>query len=233
MVYRKRRYNRRYKNKTKKFNRYAYAKTDSKNQSKQIVRLNKKINNVYRTLKPEIIRINANGGVDVSETSPVIIPFTKFIDLGSGTVSDFFKGNFAKFIYFNYRIYVNPGSADLTSGKSIRVVILQNKYPLAAAPTAAELFNISSTSYGVFSPFKDDIHLKYKILLSKVSIVSSDRDMLYRSYNFKKLINYKKTTGDTSTYPRGCIFVCIFAPYDQASLNIAWTSKFGYVDTIN
>ena len=41
MVYRKRRYNRR-KN-TRKFNRYAYAKTDAKSQSKQIVRLNKKI----------------------------------------------------------------------------------------------------------------------------------------------------------------------------------------------
>ena len=231
MAYRKRRYNRRYKNKTKKFNKYAYAKTDSKNQSKQIVRLNKKINNVYKTLKPEIIRINASAGLDVSESSPVIIPFTTFIS--SSSVIDKFKGNFAKFIYFNYRLYVNPGAADLTSGKSIRVVILQNKYPLAAAPTAAELFNISSTSYGVFSPFKDDIHLKYKILLSKVSIISSDRDMLYRSYIFKKLINYKKTTGDTSTYPRGCIFVCVFAPYNQASLNFAWTSKFGYVDTIN
>ena len=232
MAYKKRRYNTK-KNKTKRFNKYAYAKTDSRNQAKQIVRLNKKINNVYKTLKPEIIRINANAGLDVSETSPVIIPFSQFINLGSGNISDFFKGNFAKFIYFNYRIYVNPGAADLTSGKSIRVVILQNKYPLAAAPNAADLFNISSTSYGVFSPFKDDIHLKYKILLSKVSIVSSDRDMLYRSYNFKKLINYKKTTGDTSAFPRGCIFVCVFAPYNQASLNFAWTSKFGYVDTIN
>ena len=73
MVYRKRRYNRRYKNKTKKFNRYAYAKTDSKNQSKQIVRLNKKINNVYKSLRGEIRKNVANGQLTINNSSPVIL----------------------------------------------------------------------------------------------------------------------------------------------------------------
>ena len=50
MVYRKRYYNKRRKN-TRKFNKYVYAKTDSKNQAKQIVRLNKKISNNYEQTK--------------------------------------------------------------------------------------------------------------------------------------------------------------------------------------
>ena len=229
MAYKKR-YNRRYKNKTKNFNRYAYAKTDSKNQSKQIVRLNKKINNVYRTLKPEIIRKVNNGQVSAGTESINSIPFETLINSELATV---FKGNYAKFIYFNFRIFFNPTSSDLTKGQSFRIVILQNKYPIAAAPTATDIFNNPSNTYGVFSPFKDDIHLKYKILLSRVVNISSDKDFLYRSYNFKKILNYKKTTGDESKYQRGCIFVSVYAPFEQTALVFNWTSKFGYVDTIN
>ena len=230
MAYRKKRYNRRYKNKTKNFNKYAYAKTDSKNQSKQIVRLNKKINNVYRTLKPEIIRKNNNGQVSAGAESINSIPFETLINSDLAAV---FKGDYAKFIYFNFRMYFNPSSVDLTQGKSFRIVILQNKYPIAAAPIASDIFNNPFNTYGVFSPFKDDIHLKYKILLSKVVNISSDRDFLYRSFNFKKLINYKKTSGDETKYQRGCIFVSVYAPLEQTALVFNWTSKFGYVDTIN
>ena len=229
MVYRKR-YNRRYKNKTKKFNRYAYAKTDSKNQAKQIVRLNKKISNVYRTLKPEIIKKNNNGQVAAGAESINTVPFETLINSDLASV---FKGNYAKFIYFNFRVFFNPTSTDLTQGKSFRIVILQNKYPIAAAPTATEIFNNPSNTYGVFSPFKDDIHLKYKILLSKVIFISSDKDFFYRSFNFKKLINYKKTSGNELKYQRGCIFVSVYAPYAQSELAFNWTSKFGYVDTLN
>ena len=230
MAYKKRRYNR-YKNKMKKFNRYAYAKTDSRNQAKQIVRLNKKINNVYKTVKPEIIRVNNSGQVSVKSSSANVIPFEIF--LANSEPLTLFKGNYAKFIYFNFRVYFNPTSLDLTQGKSFRIVILQNKYPVAAAPTATDIFNNPNNTYGVFSPFKDDIHLKYKILLSKVVIVSSDKDFLYRSYNFKRIINYKKTTGDEIKYPRGCIFALVYAPYQQTELLVNWTSKFGYVDTIS
>lgn len=229
MAYRKKRYNRRYKNKTKKFNRYAYAKTDSKNQSKQIVRLNKKINNVYKTLKPEISRINNYGQVNVETGKDNVIPFEIF--LANAEPLDKFQGNYAKFIYFNFRVYFNPTSTDLTQGKSFRIVLLQNKYPLAAAPTASGIFKNPGNTYGVFSPFKDDIHLKFKILLSKVVGISSDKDFLYRSYNFKRLLAYKKTTGDTTKYPRGCIFAYVYAPDQQAALLVNWTSKFGYVDT--
>lgn len=229
MAYRKKRYNRRYKNKTKNFNKYAYAKTDSKNQSKQIVRLNKKINNVYKTLKPEIIRINNYGQIEAKSDAESVIPFEIF--LANVEPLDKFQGNYAKFIYFNFRVYFNPTSTDLTQGKSFRIVLLQNKYPLATAPTASDIFKNPGNTYGVFSPFKDDIHLKFKILLSKVVNISSDKDFLYRSYNFKRLLAYKKTTGDTTKYQRGCIFVYIYAPSQQTALMVNWTSKFGYVDT--
>lgn len=231
MAYKKRRYNRRYKNKTKKFNKYAYAKTDSKNQSKQIVRLNKKIDNVYKTLKPEIIRKNLSGSVNVSSETPQKI--TMYDLLGNQYPSQIFKGDYAKFIYFNFKLFFNPASVDLTQGKSFRIVILQNKYGQADAPTSTEIFNNPTNAYGVFSPFKDDIHIKYKILLSRVVNISSDKDFLYRSYNFKKLISFKKMSGENLNFNRGSIFIIIYCPNAQTELAINWTSKFGYVDTLN
>lgn len=230
MAYKKR-YYKRYRKNTKKFNKYAYAKTDSRNQAKQIVSLNKKISRVYNTLRPEIIRLNYSGQVQASSSAVSTIPFENLINTSSPL--ELFKGNFARFIYFNFRVFFNPTSTDLTKGHSFRIVILQNKYPIAEAPVAAEIFNNPNNTFGVFSPFKDDIHLKFKILLSKVVNISTDKDFLYRSYNFKKLLNYKKTSGDTNKYQRGCIFVSVYAPYEQATLSFNWTSKFGYVDTVS
>ena len=195
------------------------------------MRLNKKIDNVYRSVKPEIIRINNSGQVDVKADAENVIPFEIF--LANVHPIDKFKGNFAKFIYFNFRVYFNPSSTDLTQGKSFRIVLLQNKYAIADAPAATDIFNNPSNTYGVFSPFKDDIHLKFKILMSRVVCISSDKDFLYRSYNFKRILNYKKTDADTKKYPAGCIFAFVYAPYQQTALLVNWTSKFGYVDTIN
>ena len=81
MVYKKRRYNRRYKNKTKRFNKYAYAKTDSRNQAKQIVRLNKRISNVYKALKPEIIKRHGTGEFELSNTSSSIITLKEYMKI--------------------------------------------------------------------------------------------------------------------------------------------------------
>lgn len=231
MAYKKRRYNTK-KNKTKRFNKYVYAKTDSRNQAKQIVRLNKKITRVYNTLRPEIIRINNNGQVNTGVTMVSSISFDTLINKTS--ILETFKGNYAKFIYFNFRLFCNPVSVDITKGKSFRIVILQNRYPIAEAPSPTDILEISANTFGVFSPFKDDIHLKYKILISKVFSLSSDKDYLYRSFNFKKLISYKKTSGDESKYQRGCIFVIIYSPQgEEAGIMFNWTSKFGYVDTLN
>lgn len=229
MAYKKRRYNRRYKNKTKKFNRYAYAKTDSKNQSKQIVRLNKKIDNVYKTLKPEIIKTYATGSSTISSSKNVVLPFETLINAGStAAIVDAFKGDYTKFIYYNFKFFFNNSDVDLTKGKTLRVIILQNRINLDAAPTASTILNDGSQP--IISSLQLGINNSYKILLNKTYIISSDRDYLFKTFNFKKLIGYNKKYGTGSAYGRGSIFI-MFITTQTDEFSIKWTSSLGRVDT--
>lgn len=227
MVYKKRGY-RKARKTTKKFNKYVYAKTDSRNQAKQIVKLNKKISNVYKTLRPELNKVNNNAVATISQAKPVMLTLTQF--LKGNDPMNIFSGNYAKLVYFNFRMYFNPNMRDLTAGHTYRIIVFQTKKGLSEAPTAADLFDDDSLSWGVCMPFRDNINVQFKILLSRVVNISTDKDYLYRSYNFKKLIGYKKTDGDLFKYPRGSIFVCVLAPNDQAELSFNWISKLGYVD---
>lgn len=231
MAYKKR-YNRRYKNKTKKFNKYAYAKTDSKNQSKQIVRLNKKIDNVYKTLRGEIIKSNNSGSVVITVNSPAILPLNTL--LGGATLNDLFNGNYAKFIYFNFKFFFNNSDVDLTQGKTLRVVIVQNRAGMSEAPAPGTILNYSQNSQAVIAPFKEGINKNYKILLSKVYTISSDKDYIYKFYNFKKIIGYNKLAGTspTLTYARGSIFIMFFTT-QTGEFTISWNDSLGYVDTKN
>lgn len=218
MVYKKR-YNRR-KNTTKNFNKYAYNKTDAKSQSKQIVSLNKKINKIYKNIKPEIQRFNHSDSFVLGSDAPTVLSYATM--LGQNPTS-YFKGNYAKHIYFNFKMFFNPGGVDLTKGRSFRIVILQTRQQ--TTPDAS-IFDATS-DFKIFSPFKDNITLKYKILLSKVYTISSDRDMFYRSFNFKKLLPYKKTS-DGQMY--GFFYVMFIAPPGQDNTTFYYTSKIGLVD---
>ena len=69
-------------------------------------------------------------------------------------------------------------------------------------------------------------------MLNKNYIISSDRDYLYKSYNFKKLIGYNKfykNTTDNINYPRGTIFV-VFATTQTTEFTIKYNNALGYVD---
>ena len=227
MVYKKRRYNRRYKNKTKKFNKYAYAKTDSRNQAKQIVQLNKKISNVYKTLKPEMIKLDKAGEFKLSSAAISVTPFGTLLEQTPNTL---FKGNYTKFIYYNFKFFFNSTDIDLTQGKTLRVAILQARYGTNNKPNGADIFQ--DTTQSIISPFKRGINTNYKILLNKNYIISSDRDYLYKSYNFKKLIGYNKfykNTTDNINYPRGTIFV-VFATTQTTEFTIKYNNALGYVD---
>lgn len=230
MAYKKRRYNTK-KNKTKRFNKYAYAKTDSRNQAKQIVRLNKKIDNVYKTLKQEIIKNSHTGEIKISSASAVVIPFDTLLNTDFTTYVEFFKGNYTKFIYFNFKFFFNSGNVDLTKGKTLRIIIFQNRYGLDAVPTTANL--LQDETQGILSAFKEGINNNYKILLNKLYTISSDKDYLYKSYNFKKLIGYNrlaKYTTANSKYGRGSIFV-MFITTQAEEFSIKWNSSLGRVDT--
>lgn len=226
MAYKKRYNNKRRKN--RKFNKYVYAKTDSRNQAKQIVSLNKKINNVYKSIKPEIKRINFSGEKTVSGDAFAAHDFTAFI---GGTPGTIFQGDYTKFIYFNFRICFNLNGVDLTKGHSFRLIIFQSKFPIATPPNIGDLLDTSGI-YGIISPFKNNVGARYKILLSKVINLSSEKDFVYRSYNFKKLIGYKKINGESSAVdiPRGAIMAYVIAPTGQGEVKYYVSSKFGYID---
>ena len=231
MAYKKRRYNRRYKNKTKKFNRYAYAKTDSKNQSKQIVRLNKKINNVYKSLRGEIRKNVASGQLTIKNSSPVVLDLKTLLGSSSIDLNTAFKGMYTKFIYENFKFFFNSGNVDLTKGKTLRVVIVQNRNYLEAIPSIEDILdNTDSTNY-IIAPFRTGINNNYKILLSKIYNISSDRDYLYKSYNFKKLMGYNKTgsTGVPSVYCKGSIFI-IFITTQTEEFKIKWYNTLGCIE---
>ena len=58
--YRRRWNNRRYRSR-RSFNKWAYNKTSAKNQAKQLVRLNKKVNRINRICRPVIYRYETDG----------------------------------------------------------------------------------------------------------------------------------------------------------------------------
>ena len=231
MVYRKRRYNRRYKNKTRKFNKYAYAKTDSRNQAKQIVRLNKKISNVYKSLRGEIKKNNTGGQLTISNSAPVIVSLKELLGSSSVDLNNVFKGVYTKFIYENFKFFFNSGDIDITQGKTLRVIIIQNRVGLAAAPEINAILNPSASTQYIIAPFKNGINNNYKILLNKTYTISSDRDYLYKSYNFKKIIGYNKLSNSAplSTYGRGSIFI-IFITTQTKEFEIKWNNTLGYID---
>lgn len=183
MVYRKRRYNRR-KN-TRKFNRYAYNKTDAKSQSKQIVRLNKKISKVYNNLKP-----------DLKYTRETI--HTLFTSSGQ---ESFFSYKIAptveeikqKYIFLNLKIGFNLTESSKTQGFMFRVAVIQRKQAIAAeAPTIEELFENSDITYRIISPYKRGINTNYKILYDRVITIPENKDMVIRKVNLKNLMSRVK-----------------------------------------
>lgn len=183
MVYKKR-YNRR-KNTTKKFNRYAYAKTDSRSQSKQIVSLNKKISKVYNNLKP-----------DLKYTRDTI--HTQFTTSGQ---ESFFNYKIApaveeikqKYIFLNLKIGFNLTEASKTQGYLFRVAVIQRKQAITAeAPTIEELFENSDITYRIISPYKRGITTNYKILYDRVISIPENKDMVIRKINLKNLMSRVK-----------------------------------------
>ena len=230
MAYRKRRYYRRKKN-TKKFNRYVYAKTDSRNQAKQIVRLNKKISNVYKSLRGEIRKSITNGQLTISNSAPVIVPLTTLMGSSSMDLNSVFKGVYTKFIYENFKFFFNSGNVDLTQGKTLRVIIVQNRIGLSDVPNIDTILNPSNATTYMIAPFKNGINNNYKILLNKTYTISSDRDYLYKSYNFKKIIGYNKisSSAPSSKFSKGSIFI-IFITTQAAEFEIKWNNTLGYID---
>ena len=226
MAYKKRRYNTK-KNKTKRFNKYAYAKTDSRNQSKQIVQLNKKINNVYKTLRPELAKLHKTGEFKLSSASAVVKPVDSLL---GQTYNNLFQADYAKLIYYNFKFFFNSSNIDLTQGKTIRVFIFQNRTGIDTIPLLSDIFQDSTQP--IISSFKEGINHNYKILMDKIYTISSDKDYLCKSYNFKKLIGYNKlhkVYTEELTYGRGSMFV-VFITTQATEFTVSYSNSLGYVD---
>ena len=235
MVYRKyRRYTKSKQQQKKRFNKYAYNKTDAKSQSKQIVRLNKKIDNVYKSLRGEIKKNITNGEITISNSAPAIVSLKELLGSSSVDLNETFKGVYTKFIYENFKFFFNSGDVDITQGKTLRVVIVQNRNGLSAVPEINKILNPSSGMGYMIAPFVNGINNNYKILLNKTYTISSDKDYLYKSYNFKKLIGYNKisSSGAPSEFSKGSIFI-IFITTQTTDYKIKWYNTLGYIDPGN
>ena len=103
------------------------------------------------------------------------------------------------------------------------VIIVQNRDALGDSPTIGDILNPSGSGSYIIAPFKNGINNNYKILLNKTYTISSDRDFLYRSYNFKKLIGYNKisSSGAPAKFSKGSIFV-IFITTQANEFKIKW-----------
>lgn len=184
MVYRKKRYNRRYRN--KRFNRYAYNKTDAKSQSKQIVRLNKKISKVYNNLKPDlkytrdtIATVFSSGAGQATFFNYKIAPSVEEIK--------------QKYIFLNLKIGFNLTEASKAQGFMFRVAVIQRKQAITAdAPSLEELFENLDITYRIISPYKRGITTNYKILYDRVITIPENKDMLIRKINLKNLMSRVK-----------------------------------------
>lgn len=215
MVYKKR-YNRR-KNTTKKFNRYAYAKTDSRSQSKQIVSLNKKISKVYNNLKP-----------DLKYTRDII--HSQFTTSGQDS---FYSYKIAptveeikqKYIFLNLKIGFNLTEASKDQGYLFRVAVIQRKQAITAeAPTIGELFENSDITYRIISPYKRGITTNYKILYDRVISIPENKDMVIRKVNLKNLMSRIKY-GENY---KGDIYYYIISP-KKVDFVITTIYTLGYV----
>ena len=216
MVYKKRYYNRRRKN-TRKFNRYAYAKTDAKSQSKQIVRLNKKISRVYNNLRPDLkyTRDSINTQFTSSGTE------TFFSYKIAPTVEEIKQ----KYIFLNLKIGFNLSSSALTQGHIFRIAIIQRKQAITAeAPTIEELYETSTTTDRIISPYKRGITTNYKILYDRLVLIPENRDMTFRKINLKNLMSRIKY-GENY---KGDIYYYIISP-KKVDFVISTIYTLGYI----
>ena len=183
MVYKKRYNNKRRKN--RRFNRYVYAKTDSRNQAKQIVRLNKKISRVYNNIKP-----------DLKYTRDIIN--TQFTASGADMfhvykIAPAVEEIKQKYIFLNLKIGFNLSSSAKDQGYIFRVAIIQRKQAITAeAPTLTELFETTGTVDKIISPYKRGITTNYKILYDRLISFPENRDMTFRNINLKNLMSRVK-----------------------------------------
>lgn len=217
MVYKKRYYNRRRKN-TRKFNRYAYAKTDAKSQSKQIVRLNKKISRVYNNLKPDLKYTRDTIHTNFSSSSGQATFYSYKI---APTVEEIKQ----KYIFLNLKIGFNITESSKSQGFMFRLAVIQRKQAITAeTPTIEELFENSDVTYRLISPYKRGINTNYKILYDRVISVPENRDTIIRKVNLKNLMSRVKY-GENY---KGDIYYYLISP-KAVDFSITTIYTLGYV----
>ena len=197
--YRRRWNNRRYRSR-RSFNKWAYNKTSAKNQAKQLVRLNKKVNRINRICRPVIYRYETDGYIDTTFTdADGFRSGQTTIDLHANINQD----EIAKCCYFNIAFGVSFASSTtpaLVYNRDYRVIIVQNKQG-SENPSFNNLLENRGFSIMLW-PHRANNYKAYKYLADTRLRVGDKLNTYTKTLNFKKLnqvyFNADDSIGDIS-----------------------------------
>lgn len=254
MVYKKRFYKKRYyKKKTLKKSNIFRSKS-AKSQAKQIFALNKKINNVYKNIKPEtciydnyrIQGFNMSFQGDTTQTyqgRTFQKPIFKHC-IGDGTTPFVINGNLLRIYNTKLQLNFHRNATASAFDWAMRITILKmrkftdlgNMEFIHQGTRAAYDYNTNNNDYNnhiqraVYGPLNDNITTYGKIILDKKYKVKGGNDALLTkniNYTFKRNVLRKNETLTGSDIPGGEYLLCVtfgFIPYDDSAGNISESS---------
>lgn len=213
------------------YSRYStYRHRSSKAQARQIYGLSKKINSVYRKLKPEtqILSINPDSSVEVKYTSagdtPIKSTIMELTSLTGGV-------NYVKII--NIKLYLmaaftNPddsqvGEGDLaTENVYFRLVVFRCRGDASSAPSVDQIINswarqnapstdVLSEKAKWFGPLRSGVTTQYKILLDRKFVLTQNYIQHNKQYNFRCNYKYERANVSSQNQHKGAIYALVWA----------------------
>ena len=170
--------------------RRVYSRTSARAQASQIMKLNRKINSLYRRFKPEtkVILTPATQHTYTNETASATYRCYPSANIEPGTSDQGRIGNFVRvksltwYFTFEYRdTKQSTGVLPDSEGCPFRIIIGQYKRPVSptAVPTAAEVIDRYASTGGqythnVVSPLSTNITATHKILTDRKFTITAD-----------------------------------------------------------
>ena len=175
-------------NRNRKFSKYINKKKSATAQQNQIRTLNKKINRVYKAVKPEIQTVQYKDSTALSNNPTTGQEFQ--IPSGQLNLPAEIKGQTFKYCYLNMRFFFNSLNRDIQRACTARLIIVQNKIPLDDVPEITDLMDDITLTQQAGQPFRyassdDFMDCTYQILMDK-----ADHNM----YEYKKILKEKMGT---------------------------------------
>lgn len=244
---------RRYTNKARKssnrkykrvsFSRYStYRNRGSKAQAKQIYTLNRRVNAMYKSLKPEtqVLSINPDSSIQVvyGNTQTDQPEVTKILELTSLTGGI----NYVKIKNISLYVMASLTNCDTSLGDNInlrdyvttnvyfRLVVFRAKADATAVPNASEIINswarTNSPNTDVldykakwFGPLRSGLTTQYSILLDRKFSLNQNYVQHNKHYRFKCNYKFERTNESQDNQHKGSIYALIWAYNPDAATN--------------